>query len=457
MKISLIAAVAVLSGPAILAFAPVPRRGFAVRSAISETVAGGPLAAFVDIQDSAARDVGAMDEWVTACGVQRAEGIQLTSEDGLDWGLMSTQDVAASSSLISVPNNMILSTSRAKEELEQVGNINDAADMLRRLGAGDQVAQFYLFAKILLEYERGDQSPWYPWLNSLPRLFYNAVSMTDVCIECLPPLVFSLSRKERVKVDNFFDAIQKVNFLSEGTKRNKDVAKWAFNVVSTRCWGSEEDKVIVPLADMFNHATDPEVAISYDEEGNCIAYTLKDVPAGTPLRMSYGDPTNPSQFFATYGFLDESSPATFCKIMYIQPNKELLDIGFDFSRMLFYKDTGDISEEVWDVLLYQILSNNRDVQQSFYQAHMNGDVDTKRAIHQQYFLETSTALKTHVDSFLTSLDELADRAATKDASQHPRLPLILKHNEFVRSTFLTVKARLDPMVAQAAGEEVAMV
>jgi len=94
------------------------------------------------------------------------------------------------------------------------------------------------------------------------------------------------------------------------------------------------------------------------------------------------------------------------------------------------------------------------MQQAFYQAHMQGDVDTKRQIHQQYFLQTSTALKAHVDSFLESLDDLADRANDKDPSQHPRLPLIQKHNEFVKTTFLRVKARLDPMVAQAAGEEV---
>jgi len=460
MKLAFVAAV-LTAVPAIWGFAPSSshhgRRanpGFVTVTSTSSSSSSSSLSAYVDIAESASRDVNTMDEWVTQCGVQRVEGVQLTSEDGLDWQLMTSQDVAASSSLLSIPNNLILSSSRSKEELEQVGNIADAADMLFRLGGGAEVPLFYLVAKVLLEYDRGDQSPWFPWLNSMPRLFYNAVSMTDVCIECLPPLVFSLSRKERVKVSNFYDAIQKVNFLSDQTKRNKGLVNWAFNVVSTRCWGPDEDKVIVPLADMFNHATDPEVAISYDEEGNCIAYTLKDVPAGSPLRMSYGDPTNPSQFFATYGFLDETSPATFCKIMYIQPNQELLDIGFDFSRMLFYKDTGDISEEVWDVLLYQTLMGNKEMQQAFYQAHMQGDVDTKRQIHQQYFLQTSTALKAHVDSFLESLDDLADRAKDKDPAQHPRLPLIQKHNEFVKTTFLRVKERLDPMVAQATGEEV---
>lgn len=204
------------------------------------------------------------------------------------------------------------------------------------------------------------------------------------------------------------------------------------------------------MVDMFNHGTDTEIAISYDDDGNCIAYTTKEVPAGSPLRISYGDPTNPSRLFATYGFLDETSPATFCKMMNIQPTPESVDIGNDHSRMLFYKDTGGISQEVWDVVLYHILASNREIQKNFYDAHMAGDDDTKGGIHRHYFLETSTYIKNHVDSFLTTLDTLSAKGDGKDINEHPRLPVILKHNEFVKTTFLAVKANLDPMVEQAA-------
>lgn len=50
----------------------------------------------------------------------------------------------------------------------------------------------------------------------------------------------------------------------------------------------------------FNHGTETEIEISYDDDGNCVVYTTKDVPAGSPLRMSYGDPTNPSALFGTF-------------------------------------------------------------------------------------------------------------------------------------------------------------
>ena len=159
--------------------------------------------------------------------------------------------------------------------------------------------------------------------------------------------------------------------------------------------------------------------------------------------MSYGDPTNPSYLLARYGFLDESSPATFCKIMIANPTQEILDVGYDHSRMLFFKNTGDVSQEVWDVLLYQLLGeSNRNDQKTFYQAHVNGDHETKQAIHSHYFSQTRHLLQVHVDTFLGELDRLTRRAEGGNVEIHPRLPLLLKHNEFVKNTFLKVKARL---------------
>lgn len=251
--------VAILSAPTVLAFAPGLLSSSSSSSSRSTTTArtspprpSSPqqLGALVNIAESTERDMGTFDEWATACGVQRSEGFQLTSEDGLDWSVMTTQPLQEGDPVLYVPGEMVFSSQAAQQELAQLGNVQDAVDYLGRLGAMDQVPQFYLFLKTLLEYERGDQSPWFPWLDSLPRLYYNAVSMTDFCYECLPPLVFALSRAERVKFQNFCDALAKIDFLSGQTKNNGDLAKWAFNVVYTRSFGSNGDKRIAPMADM---------------------------------------------------------------------------------------------------------------------------------------------------------------------------------------------------------------
>ena len=122
------------------------------------------------------------------------------------------------------------------------------------------------------------------------------------------------------------------------------------------------------------------------------------------------------------------------------------ELGLDFGDLLFYKETGEISEPVWDVLLYSILKKeDPGAQQAFYDAFMAGDADTKAGYHQQYFPYTLDALKKHVDGTLQELDQLSAEAASKDLATHPRVPVILQHNEFVKQVFLNVKAGVDAM------------
>ena len=402
----------------------------------------------VDVQENAVRDIQTMEEWAYQYGVQGTDGLQLVSDydagDGnqqhFDVSLMSSNDIPASSPVMFVPNEMILSSNKAVEEF---GRLEDAEKLITSLNAASEFRQYYLMLKILSEWERGDQSPWFPWLNSLPRYYSNAASMTPFCYKCLPSLMAALAMKERANL-NYLQQ-KRVPFLSEETRGNAELWVWAYQIVYTRSFeanNGSDDLCIAPMADYFNHGTETEVMIGYDEEGNCHVQTTRDVPAGSPLRMSYGDPTNPSFLFARYGFLDESSPATFCKYVPPHVNKELKEMGYAHNRMLFYKDTGDASEEVWDVLLHQILSSsNIAKKRALHKAHMDNDYDTKQALHEQYYQDTSMKLLEHIDDFIEQLDDLSAKSYGRDVSEHPRLPLILKHNDFVRRTFLAVRAR----------------
>jgi len=204
------------------------------------------LAAFVNTDENTPRDLATMEEWAIACGVQKADCFQLTSEDGLDVGVMTTQDIPVESPVLFVPRDMILSSSQA---LHEIGRVDAAEELFGRLGAVDHLPHFYLFLKILTEYEMGDQSQYYPWLNSLPRYYSNGASMTHFCCsECLPPLVGKLAMNERVKFIQFFRALKYANFLSDATKNNRSLAKWAFAVVYTRCFEyGNGDVRIVPM------------------------------------------------------------------------------------------------------------------------------------------------------------------------------------------------------------------
>lgn len=404
----------------------------------------------VNIAEDAPRDIQTMEQWAYSCGAQSAEGIQFIAQDAvesnesdgsrLDISLMTTEDIPAGSPILYVPNEMILSSNKA---IGEFGQLEDIEKIIYSLNAESELRQFYLMIKILAEWQNGDESPWYYWLNSLPRYYSNAASMTPFCYTCLPSLMEQLALKERSNMNHLI--VKQVPFLDIATWGNADLWVWAYQIVYTRSFEADDgsgDLRIVPMGDYFNHGTETNIGMGYDEAGNFHVQTAIDVPAGSPLHMRYGDPTNPSFLFARYGFLDRSSPATFCKIMLPHVNDELKNMGYAHERMLFYKDTGEVSQEVWDVLLYQFLSgSNIAKKRALYKAHMEEDYETKQLLHQQYYQETSGKLLDHIDSFIQKLDELSVKSVGIDINQHPRLPTILRHNEFVRDTFLAVRAR----------------
>lgn len=83
---------------------------------------------------------------------------------------------------------------------------------------------------------------------------------------------------------------------------------------------------------------------------------------------------------------------------------------------------------------------------------MNGDEDTKQYYHEQYFAQTLAVLQKHVDYLVNELDDLSESSWRKtfrkdQQNRHPRLPLLLRHNNFVREIFELVQENLDGMAA----------
>lgn len=430
----------------------------------------------ISLDRSAPRQVGTFQEWAAQCGVQAENGFCLEGslvEDGgnnnEDWYATTSTGAAAGSRVLCVPTEMILSSRRIAQEfdgyidplcfpvLEQVirGGVHHDRQKIYQ--------QFYLFLKVLVEYEQGEDSPYFPWLDAMPRKWSNAVSMDEFCLSCLPPYLLSLCQEERTQYAAFCDALQTFEYVSPETKENDQLLKFAYNVVVTRSFPSsssssddgddEYDLQIIPMADMLNHGYPGNVELSNDPNSDvCEVYLTQDVAPGTPLTLTYDQPNNLSRLLAKYGFLSNDAPATFCKIMFPNPSPELKDIGYDPERMLYYTADGGISQEVWDVLLYSRLERKPDLKEAreaFYQAHMSGDEETKSAIHQHFFRETSSALLRNVDHVLAEVAELTYKMNAYDSSQHPRLPLLRKHHDMVTATFQKVRANLAPMVAEA--------
>ena len=173
------------------------------------------------------------------------------------------------------------------------------------------------------------------------------------------------------------------------------------------------------------------------------ATAVHDVQAGSPLTISLGDPSNPTPLFAKYGFLYNDCTTIFCKAMHLLPEIETL--GYDFKDLLFETTTGNIAPKVWDIFLYKLLENadeTGDMAAQFYVACKTNDEDTKQNFLNQYFPYVLDAVKNHVDGILQDIDVLTNKAQSYNIQTHPRVPVIVAHNNLVKDTFQKVQQQL---------------
>lgn len=252
---------------------------------------------------------------------------------------------------------------------------------------------------------------------------------------------------ERNTYSRFVNALRK-GYVPIGDRIINDdvVCKWAYNVALTRfheVWSPRREKKLAPMADMFNHATYPNIDVSYDNDGNAMATAVMDIPAGSALTISLGDPSNPTPLFAKYGFLYNDCSTIFCKAMHLLPQIETL--GYDFKDLLFETTTGNIAPKVYDIFLYKILEQadqSGDMAAQFYVACKTNDEGTKQNYLNQYFPYVLDAMKQHVDGILHDIDVLSNKAQSYNINTHPRVPVILAHNNLVKDTFLRVQQQL---------------
>ena len=130
------------------------------------------------------------------------------------------------------------------------------------------------------------------------------------------------------------------------------------------------------MVDYLNHSSEPNCEILVDQ-GDVYVSALYDIPAGSSLTISYDDPSNPTPIYAKYGFLPQDCSTIFCKAIHLE--QQIKDLGYDFKDLLFDVNTGDISSQVWDVFLYELLQNNDEgAANEFWIACKTNDEDVKQ-------------------------------------------------------------------------------
>ena len=133
------------------------------------------------ISEYATREVLPMETWASFNGMQKAEGVELYTSDDKDYELITQSPITAGSTILYVPSDIVLNSDSILYEMGDY--IAEAeASLVEIESTAQRLPLFRLMVKILVEYEQLEKSAYYPWLNSLPRVFYNGVAMTDVSI-----------------------------------------------------------------------------------------------------------------------------------------------------------------------------------------------------------------------------------------------------------------------------------
>jgi hypothetical protein len=207
---------------------------------VTDAFSPGGSSTLVNLSPAVDRgDVYAMSGWAANVGgVQQATGVQLASYDGCDYFQATQSDIRAGTCVTYVPSDLVISSSRAQREFGRT--LSSCERRLTKAGVSpDAVPRFRVFFKILAEYEKGDQSPWFPWLDSLPKSYNNGASMTHDCFDILPPYAAYCAMVDRLQLLNFQKAVRPLGGPSEApfgpnVLEDEEVLKWAYNVARTR-------------------------------------------------------------------------------------------------------------------------------------------------------------------------------------------------------------------------------
>jgi hypothetical protein len=217
---------------------------------LSKTALSATVAYKVDVTETAPRNGYSFMEWASHYGIM-PENFQLQPIQGdVNWGVVATQPARAGQRALFVPSMLRMFTPNIKQqEFPNIAPmIQQKIDPKTSNGDIDLANHFYLFLKVLKEYDLGTESPYYAWLDALPRKFNTAVNFRDVETDCLPPFVKFLSLRDQNNYSLFARTLKELYTpeISDETKNNMDITKWAFNVVFTRARESFGAAEIIP-------------------------------------------------------------------------------------------------------------------------------------------------------------------------------------------------------------------
>lgn len=133
----------------------------------------------------------------------------------------------------------------------------------------------------MCEYERGIDSPWWPYLEGLPQRYSTPIYWTQALIKRLPDFVATKVSSIREEIRSSYrtchEVIHAVLRPAGGISERRWFSRfaWAWSAVNTRCvyWkqpshspqcisGEEDHYAMAPFLDLLNHTATAEVGNS---------------------------------------------------------------------------------------------------------------------------------------------------------------------------------------------------
>lgn len=253
--------------------------------------------------------------------------------------LRATKDIAAEEIFLAVELNDIMVSARPHPELQDVlqnCGAKSCHDVLFIKHTGQPFYTLWLALELLYQQSLGNASHFHSYISTLPTKFSTPQEWSD---EDLALLDGTSIVAEHVQVQRIMPTLWHRNlfpilienhphvFSARKEFFTVDKFQWAMRIVDTRSfafnWNGHDCKVLVPLADMANHAylktrvqsKSPGVGVRYKvapaewdyADGKFVMVTHAPVKANTEVFVSYGRLNN-AQLLAHYGFTLAHNP-----------------------------------------------------------------------------------------------------------------------------------------------------
>lgn len=199
-----------------------------------------------------------------------------------------------------------------------------------------------LALKLLYERYRGDQSPFAPYIASLPVGFPGVpIFWSKAELDALeyPPVSSQVVKRCRWLVE--FSAMEDVQRLGRdlfgaeaANVLSPDTLGWALSAVTSRAFrpgGQSGASALLPLIDMCNHDFGPNAAVSGSSDSSALNLrALRDIAPGEDVTLSYGNLPN-DFLLLDYGFVVENNAHDNVKLSFdpsfVEAAKAVANVG----------------------------------------------------------------------------------------------------------------------------------